>query len=151
MHMKKFLFSLLICLSAIPIYAYDVEVDGIFYIIRTDDYEPCAEVTSGDTKYSGSVTIPSTIDYGGVVYPVKRIGNGAFWGCSGLTNIDIPNSVTRIDDWAFNDCTNLTSITIPDSLTTIANGTFAYCSKLISITIPNGVTNIGDQAFRDCI
>jgi len=80
----------------------------------------------------------------------KFIGNGAFKGCSNITNITIPNSVTSIGSSAFSGCDGLTSITIPNSVTSIGSSAFYDCSGLTSITIPNSVTSIGDWAFEDC-
>ena len=82
--------------------AYDVEVDGIYYNLVSKDN--VAEVTAGDGKYSGSITIPSSIKVNDVDYSVTSIGNEAFYRCSGLTSITIPNSVTSIGDYAFYDC-----------------------------------------------
>ena len=58
---------------------------------------------------------------------VKVIGNSAFWLCSSLTNINIPNSVTTIGEGAFARCKSLTSINIPNSVTTIGEGAFDGC------------------------
>ena len=69
---------------------------------------------------------------------MTSIGNWAFEGCTGLTSITIPDSVTSIGGWAFFDCTGLTSITIPDSVTSIGYGAFAYCTGLTSITVSGG-------------
>ena len=74
----------------------------------------------------------------------------AFRGCSGLTSITIPDSVTSIDDGAFYACSKLTSVTIPSSVTSIGKETFYSCSGLTSITIPDSVTSIGDSAFYRC-
>ncbi len=80
---------------------------------------------------------------------VTTIGN-AFAGCSGLTSVTIPNSVTSIGGGAFSNCSGLTSVTIPNSVTSIGNRAFNGCSGLTSITIPNSVTSIGDEAFSGC-
>jgi len=82
---------------------------------------------------------------------VTTIGNDAFTGCFGLTSIDIPNGVTDINDHAFLNCYSLTSITIPNSVTTIGYYAFSSCSGLTSIDIPNSVTSIGAAAFQSCI
>ena len=79
---------------------------------------------------------------------VTRIGNGAFWGCTGLTSVTIPNSVTEIGYKAFTYCTGLTSVTIGNSVTTIGRKAFAGCTGLTSVTIPNSVTSIGFRAFE---
>ena len=81
---------------------------------------------------------------------VKVIGNSAFWLCSSLTNINIPNSITTIGEGAFARCKSLTSINIPNSVTTIGEGAFAWCKSLTSINIPNSVTTIGERAFSGC-
>ena len=75
---------------------------------------------------------------------------GAFDGCTGLTSITIPNSVTSIGQYAFSSCSNLTNITIPSTVTSIKKGAFARCNSLTSITIPNSVTSIGQYAFSVC-
>ena len=81
---------------------------------------------------------------------VTSIGKSAFWGCSGLTAVTIPNSVTSIGYSTFYGCSGLTSVTIPNSVTSIGNSAFQNCSGLTSVTIPNSVTRIGDYAFDGC-
>ena len=78
------------------------------------------------------------------------IGEDAFYECSILTSVVIPDGVTTIGDWAFDKCTSLTSITIPYSVTTIGEYAFYNCTSLTSITIPYSVTSIGDSAFMGC-
>ena len=80
----------------------------------------------------------------------ESIGESAFYYCSGLTSITIPDSVTSIGNFAFYYCSSLTSITIPDSVTSIGEGAFRSCSSLTSITIPENITSIGNSAFEDC-
>ena len=82
--------------------------------------------------------------------PVIAIKFPAFYRCTGLTSITIPNSVTSIGDYTFYGCSGLTSITIPNSVTSIGDYAFSYCIELTSVTIPNSVTSIGDSAFKDC-
>ena len=81
---------------------------------------------------------------------VTWIGSYAFWGCSGLTSLTIPSGVTWIGEEAFSDCSGLTSLTIPSGVTSIGNSAFAGCSGLTSLTIPSGVTSIGGGAFGGC-
>ena len=128
--------------------AYDVEVDGIYYNLVSK--VNIAEVTGEDKEYSGSITIPSSIKVNDVDYAVTSIGDFAFFNCSDLTSITIPNSVTSIGDYAFRDCSGLTSISIPNSVTSIGESAFFNCSGLTSVTIPNSVTSIDVAAFEGC-
>ena len=80
----------------------------------------------------------------------RLIGDCAFFNCSGMTEVSIPNSVTSIGDSAFESCDALTSVTIGNSVTSIGDGAFAHCPGLTSVTIPNYVSKIGRYAFFDC-
>ena len=144
----RLLLTLLMAVTAATAFAYDFEVDGIYYNKLSDGTS--VEVTSGDKNYTGSVTIPSQVTYSGTTYSVISIGASAFWGCRGLTSVTIPNSVTSIGKYAFDSCTGLTSVTIPNSVTSIGNNTFYGCSGLTSVTIGNSVASIGDYAFSGC-
>ena len=75
---------------------------------------------------------------------------GAFGGCTSLTAISIPESVTGIGSYAFSECTNLMEITIPEHVTSIGDSAFWDCAKLESLAIPDCVTSIGAGAFRGC-
>ena len=77
-------------------------------------------------------------------------GNGDFASCSSLTSIEIPNSVTRIGAYTFRSCTSLTSVTIGNGVTIIGRGAFSGCSGLTSATIPDGVTIIEVEIFGNC-
>ena len=81
---------------------------------------------------------------------VTSIGNGAFYGCSGLTSVNLGNSVTSIGERSFQGCAGLTSVTIPNSVTSIGDAAFSGCTGLTSVEIPNSVTSIGYAAFGNC-
>ena len=138
----------------LPSLAHDFEVDGVFY--NKTSGNTVAVTYKGKTygsysnEYAGDVVIPSSVNYNGTTYSVTSIGNYAFFHCSSLTNIEIPNSVTIIRDSAFSSCESLTSIEIPNSVTSIGYGAFSGCDRLTSIQIPNSVTSIGDWAFSWC-
>ncbi|MDD6817887.1 MAG: leucine-rich repeat protein [Prevotellaceae bacterium] len=78
------------------------------------------------------------------------IGQKTFYGCSGLTNLTLPESLTKIGADAFQGCSALKSIILPESLTTIGSGAFAECSALKSIVIPQKVSSIYQDAFSNC-
>ena len=80
----------------------------------------------------------------------ESIGESAFYGCTGLESITIPDSITSIGAEAFYKCTGLTNITISDSVTSIGAEAFYKCTRLTSVTIGNGVTSIGDDALSYC-
>ena len=138
--MKKIIITIIAIL--LPLFASATNINGINY--RLDLSRKTAEVVQG--SYSGNVIIPSQVNYNGVTYTVTSIYY-AFFGCSGLTSVTIPNSVTSIGDYAFKNCTGLTSVTIPNSVTSIGLQAFYDCSGLTSVSIPNSVTSIGNYAF----
>ena len=94
-------------------------------------------------------TVPSSLKKV-VITGGMSIGFNAFSGCTGLTSITIPDSVTGIGAWAFYDCSSLTVITLPESLTSIGDYAFFGCTGLTSVTIPGSVTSIGKATFGEC-
>ena len=79
-----------------------------------------------------------------------KLGDYAFEGCSGLTSLTLPSSVTSIGEYAFLWCSGLTSLTLPSGVTSIGKEAFHGCSGLTSLTIPSGVTSIGGGTFQGC-
>ncbi len=80
---------------------------------------------------------------------VTSIGNGAFVNL-GISQIDIPQSVTSIGEYAFWYCRNLETVTLPDGITAIGNNAFNKCNSLINISLPNSLSSIGERAFSQC-
>ena len=81
---------------------------------------------------------------------ITKIGMSAFEGCSGLTSINLPSSITKIDPSAFWGCSGLTSLNLPSSITKIGMNAFEGCSGLTSLTLPAGITEIGRNTFWGC-
>ena len=156
--MRKKLSTLFVALVATTaLWAEDFSVDGIYYQIIADKTNEVwvtfrgSDWNSYTNEYSGSVTIPSVVTYNGTTYSVTTIGRAAFYNCSKLTSVTIPNSVTQIGGSAFESCSGLTSVTIPNSVTLIGNSAFKRCSGLIYATIlPNSVTTFGTNVFYGC-
>lgn len=82
---------------------------------------------------------------------IKSIGRQAFCYCSGLSSIEIPNSVTTINQNAFTGSYGLSSIEIPNSVTTLNGyGIVSGCSNLKQVKLPDGITSINDGMFAEC-
>lgn len=110
--------------------AYDFEVDEIYYTIISASDPYMVEVTDGSYSYTGSVTIPSSVEYSGNIYGVIRIADNAFKYCSELISVTLPEGITSIGDYAFYDCYNMTSIKIPGRVFNIGYSAFTGCSSL---------------------
>ena len=109
-------------------------------------YYTTSDDVIGDYAFSGCSSLTSLT----LPSSVTSIGGHAFEKCSGLTSLTIPSGVTTIDYYAFADCRGLTSLTLPSSVTSIGGHAFAWCSGLTSLTLHSSVTSIGDYAFAWC-
>lgn len=98
---------------------------------------------TGYTGEAKKVVIPDKINGTEVI----SIGNKAFWECTSLTGVTIPEGVTSIGDRAFEHCASLTSVTIPEGVTSIGNDAFSLCGNLTSISLPKSLTSIGSYGF----
>ena len=153
--LKSMLITIAALLCSTTVGAHDFKVDGIYYNITSSE-DLTVEVTyegyyaAFAVSYSGTVVIPSFVEFGGITYSVTSIGSSAFSDCTSLISITIPNSVTSIGYSTFSYCKNLTDITIPNSVTSIAEYAFKDCTELTAITIPNSVTSIDFFAFDGC-
>ncbi len=82
--------------------------------------------------------------------PILEIGEYAFWSCSKITGVRIPDGVTKIGDSAFWGCTGLTEMVLPNALLSVGRAVFAECRELKSLVFPQNLTKIGPYAFSDC-
>ena len=113
-------------LTTTTLWAYDFQSGDLCYNITSSSVPYTVKVSDAVSSIT-TATIPENVTYNDITY-----------------------SVTSIGDYAFYYCSSLTSITIPNSVTSIGGGAFQYCSSLTSVTIPNSVTSIGEQAFLGC-
>lgn len=135
--------SMVLCTLSLVEMTASAEADGYFtYSIFNGE----ATITDYSPSLQGDVIIPSEL--GG--YPVTKIGDDAFYGCSSITSIIIPDCVTSIGSSAFDECKSLVSVYIPNSVSSIGDRAFSGCSLLESIIIPDNVTYIDSYTFYDC-
>ncbi len=139
--------------------------DGYLYQLSVTNF-----ITRPGNDVIGSLTIPEIAKDGDTEYTVTSIGGCGFYSCSGLTSVEIPNSVTSIGDGAFSECpnfetlsldcenigswfsgiTSIKTLNIGDNVKTIGEDAFRGCSGLTSVEIPASVTSIGENAFNGC-
>lgn len=121
---------------------YKLSEDGTHYIVSA---------VTGNKRALKSYEIASAYaeEEGGELLPVTEIGESAFYQCSALSEIVIPDTVTSIGNLAF-AFSGLLDITIPESVESIGYSAFGMCTGLKKVVIPESVTSLGDRAFANC-
>lgn len=133
---------------AVSTFAYDFEVDGIYYNVISLPDLTC-EVTYGDEKYDGDIIIPAEVEYKSRTLLVIKVGESAFKGCTSLTSVKTPSNVTEIGASAFSGCTSFTSVEM-SHITKIGASAYDGCSSLNSVYFPNA-TEVRSCAFKGCV
>ena len=149
---KRFLSLLCVLAFALPFIAAtpcfadtgETTIDQITYRYDTETGE--ATVNDADESISGNAVIPGTIEVGGQKYKVTSVGDYAFFYCSRLTEITIPEGVTSIREHAFAYCSSLKEITIPEGVTSIGNRAFFNCTGLTEVYMKEGLI-LGTDSF----
>ena len=98
--MKKLFLLLTLFLCTSMAWAYDAEVSGIYYYLNQSN-KTAQVISNYGNKYTGDICIPESISVEGTIYVVTSLGNECFAFCTGLTSINIPNSVTSLGDGCF--------------------------------------------------
>ena len=105
-----FLLAVFMSMAGANSYAYDFEVDGIYYDYNDGSGGTTVAVARGpgggfsNNSYKGDVVIPPSVIYNGKTYIVSAIGKDAFLSCHDVTSVTIPTSVISIGDRAFEGC-----------------------------------------------
>lgn len=152
--MKKFLllFALLL-----PFFmkAETICVDGLYYEIVTDwdsdilTTHACL-VSSPETKYSGDIIVPDSVEYNGSFYQVKALAARAFEDCGSLNSIKLPEGIITIGDYCFHLCYALNRINLPNSIISLGVCCFGFCKSLLSIDLPSEIKYLPDYCFYCC-
>lgn len=100
----------------------------------------------GDPGKTALIGYVNGITQANIPNSVTRIGSNIFRNCYTLISVNIPNTVTMIGNCAFKGCYNMTSVNIPNSIISIGDSAF-YVNGMTSVTIGNSVTSIGKSAF----
>ena len=129
------------CTVTVKEFSSGFEVGGLFYKTAKGYSMDFVEVTGnpGGGKYSGDVVVPGTVEYDGITYTVKGVGDRAFEGCGDLRKVTISEGIDEIGAYAFIGCGNLERVILPSTLVIIdnSNPVFTGCSKLeITATAP---------------
>ncbi len=82
---------------------------------------------------------------------LETIGNKAFYKCTGLVDLELPEGLTSLGSYACAECISLTTLTLPEGLKTVDRYAFQNCTGLEEVTIPKSVTGMGEAAFQGCI
>ena len=108
--LKTWLVTIAVLLCSISVSSHDFEVDGIYYKI-TDRLNHTVEITTAGSGintiygiYSGNVIVPQTVTHNDTTYLVIGIGYRAFYECSNLVGVELPNTLTYIEAGAFDGC-----------------------------------------------
>lgn len=135
---------LLLALLYTNAYAYDFEVDGVYYNLVSANYKTCEVV--GAKEGLTSLTIPSSITTRGVELSIVRICTGSFKQNMSITRL-IVNAPTEIQSSAFYGCTHLTQVSLGNGVKSIDEKAFYNC-PIDSLFVPNTVNFIGANAIN---
>ena len=141
-------------LSAVTAFAADTSTEyettvGDYkykYKVNADNTATITDFSVLDNSHFYYIEIPEKLGD----YTVTAIGNYAFYSCTYLRNVTIPQSVTSIGDHAFELCRCLTSVTINNAATSIGDSAFQRCEELETLKLGEHITTIGEDAFFNC-
>lgn len=147
----------------------DAKIEGIHYKIISETDKTCMVIGQTD---SSNLYLQEQPNIDGQKYTTIEIANSAFYDCSEVTSVFLPQSLRRIGEHAFYNCSNMASATIPNGITTIerksfkgsgvtylklpstlktiGHAAFARCRRLKQVVVPEGTETLGLDAFANC-
>ena len=137
----KLLTVVLLSLMGTTAQAYDFAVDGIYYSIIDGGVAATYGDVAGMASYTGDVTIPATVTNGENTYQVIAIDQYAFYNCTELSSIVLPEGITSIGFSAFFRCSMIEGINIPAAVTTIGESAFSQTTSLKAINVASDNAN----------
>ena len=172
---KVLLFALIFSFSTSAAVKDSFSIGDLTFTVLTEDGNSgTVSVKAASTEISGKVIIPESVSNNGVEYTVTEIADQAFWKCSAMTSVKIPESITYVGSLGFKECTsldslvfpnddmkfsywyvcqgctNLTYVRLPEHLTRLSYFMFAECENLESIRIPESCVSFPDYTFFRC-
>lgn len=170
--MKKrfFITSIVMLMTILTSFAYDFEVNGIYYNITSQSnlevevtFNPSLILNQEDLydnswyhnvkanrSYSGTIIIPSSVNYNNRTYIVSSIGEYAFGSSDTYSSAHYFPGTYYGDYYGNNYGAEITSISIPQSVKILKKGAFRFCNILTSVNGANGIEEIEDDVFIDC-
>ena len=172
---KVLLFALIFSFSTSAAVKDSFSIGDLTFTVLTEEGNSgTVSVKAASTEISGKVIIPESVSNNGVEYTVTEIADQAFWKCTGMTSVKIPESITYVGSLGFKECTsldslvfpnddmkfsywyvcqgctNLTYVRLPEHLTRLSYFMFAECENLESIRIPESCVSFPDYTFFRC-
>ena len=128
-------------------YTDSVDLNTTYYDLKKDD------------QIITRITIPAIFNYNDIKYKITSVGYTAFWHCSSIKTIKLPQTITEIKSYPtttsmyegnFNGCVSLENVNLPNNIENIGSYTFYNCQSLKEINLPDSIKNIGRKAFNYC-
>ncbi len=138
--MKKLFTSLLLLVCCVSLWAAEVVIDGVKFVLQRDNTVSCKAVKKDALV---NVELPSSVRLNGIDYYLGGIMEGGFADCKKLKSIVIPNTVKKIGKYAFENCSNLETVVMPDDAEAVIAqgnygvgnyGIFRGCKKLANVS-----------------
>lgn len=120
---------------------------GITYLVTSSS--TVKVIPNKNKQYSGTIIIPTTVQYHHINYKVTEISKTAFRNNKKITAIHISKHITTIKAFTFSKCENLKMITLPNSISSIEKYAFSF-SGLTNFNFPTGITKIESYLFMGC-